>query len=90
MARLGRYFIPDQPLHIIQRGNNRNTVFFGDDDFAHYRDWLIAAAEANGGWALGNERFRQEIAAMAKRRAAPLPKGPRPSSAPDSRQMTLL
>ena len=23
MARLGRYFLPDQPLHVIQRDNNR-------------------------------------------------------------------
>jgi len=22
MARLGRYVLPDQPLHVIQRGNN--------------------------------------------------------------------
>ncbi len=238
MARLGRYFIPDQPLHIIQRGNDRQPVFFGDDDFAQYRAWLIDAAAANGltvhayvlmtnhvhllatpataaslprtmqalgrryvrfintalkrsgtlwegryraapiesedyfitccryielnpvrahmvahprqyrwssyrahadgvsdalaafhpvwrrlgrsvaerqaayrklikgnftpgfvealraatngGWALGSERFRQEIAAMAKRRAAPLPKGPRAQNATDERQMKLL
>jgi putative transposase len=48
MARLGRYFVPDQPLHVIQRGNDRKAVFFADDDFAQYREWLIAAAEANG------------------------------------------
>ncbi len=48
MARLGRYFVPDQPLHVIQRGNDRKAVFFADDDFARYHDWLIAAAEANG------------------------------------------
>jgi hemolysin D len=23
MARLGRYFLPGQPLHVIQRGNDR-------------------------------------------------------------------
>jgi len=48
MARLGRYFVPGQPLHVIQRGNDRQAVFFGDEDFAQYREWLIAAAEANG------------------------------------------
>ena len=238
MARLGRYFIPDQPLHVIQRGNDRKPVFFDDDDFAQYRDWLIAAAEANrltvhayvlmtnhvhllvtpaaadslprtmqtlgrryvryfntcyrrtgtlwegryraapidteeyfiaccryielnpvrahmvehlrqyrwssyrahaegrddalaafhpvlrwlgrsvearqqtyrdlikekldpgfvkalraatnGGWALGSERFRKDIAQAARRRAAPLPKGPRPAAAADQRQMKLL
>ncbi|MDR3528592.1 MAG: transposase [Rhizomicrobium sp.] len=48
MARLGRYFVPDQPLHVIQRGNDRQAVFFGEDDFVCYREGLIAAAEANG------------------------------------------
>ncbi|MBI3514508.1 MAG: transposase [Proteobacteria bacterium] len=44
MARLGRYFLPDQPLHVIHRGNNRGAIFFRDDDYAQYRDWLVAAA----------------------------------------------
>ena len=48
MARLGRYFLPDQPLHVIQRGNNRQKIFFAEDDFALYRDWLAEAAQANG------------------------------------------
>jgi hypothetical protein len=26
MARLGRTFLPDQPLHVIQRGDNRGAV----------------------------------------------------------------
>jgi len=24
---MGRYFVADQPLHVIQRGNNRQAVF---------------------------------------------------------------
>lgn len=48
MARLGRYFVPDQPLHVIQRGNNRGAVFLDDNDFTHYRDWLTAAADEHG------------------------------------------
>lgn len=48
MARLGRYFLPDQPLHVIQRGNNREAIFFDDDDYARYRDWLAAAAAEHG------------------------------------------
>ncbi len=48
MARLGRYFLPDQKLHFIQRGNNRGAIFFGDDDDGAYRDWLREAAEAHG------------------------------------------
>ena len=48
MARLGRYFLPGQPLHVIQRGNNRGAVFFTGDDRARYRAWLAEAAAANG------------------------------------------
>lgn len=48
MARRGRYFLPDQPLHVIQRGNNRGAIFFADADYVCYRDWLAAAAEEYG------------------------------------------
>ncbi|MDZ4738567.1 MAG: transposase, partial [Alphaproteobacteria bacterium] len=48
MARLGRYFIKDQPQHVIQRGIDRRAVFFTDADYEHYRDWLIDAAGENG------------------------------------------
>jgi len=48
MARLGRYFLPDQPLHVIQRGNNRAPIFFGGADYTRYREWLAAAASENG------------------------------------------
>jgi putative transposase len=48
MARLGRYFLPDQALHVIQRGNNREAIFFDTVDYAHYRDWLAAAAGEYG------------------------------------------
>jgi putative transposase len=45
MARLGRTFLPDQPLHVIQRGNNRGAICFCEDDYAQYRGWLAEAAE---------------------------------------------
>jgi putative transposase len=48
MARLGRYFLPDQPLHVIQRGNNREAIFFAENDYGCYRDWLAAAAAEYG------------------------------------------
>ena len=48
MARLGRYFLKDQPLHVIQRGIDRHAVFFSPDDYARYRDWLIEAADEYG------------------------------------------
>jgi putative transposase len=48
MARLGRYFIEGQALHVIQRGNNRKAVFFTDEDRVRYREWLTEAAGENG------------------------------------------
>ena len=48
VARVGRYFLPDQPLHVIQRGNNRDAIFFGQGDYARYREWLAAAAAEYG------------------------------------------
>ena len=199
MARLGRYFIEGQALHVIQRGNNRKAVFFTDEDRVRYREWLTEAAgenglkvhayvlmtnhvhllvtpaaakslpatmqslgrryvrhinlryrrsgtlwegryrahaeakddplaqfhdsfrrlgrslderqsawralirekldpafvaalraATNGGWAMGGVRFRKEIEAAARRRAAPLPPGPKPAAGHDTRQMRLL
>jgi len=48
MARSARYFLPDQPLHVIQRGNNRGAIFFAPGDYAHYRGWLAEAAAEYG------------------------------------------
>ena len=48
MARLGRYFLPDQPLHLIQRGNNRQAIFHCQDDYLAYRTWLAEAAAHYG------------------------------------------
>jgi putative transposase len=48
MARHGRYFLPDQPLHLIQRGNNRQAVFRGEDDYLIYREWLAEASAEFG------------------------------------------
>jgi putative transposase len=48
MARLGRYFVAGQPLHVIQRGNGSGRIFFTEADFAQYRAWLIEAAQAYG------------------------------------------
>jgi len=45
---LPRYFVPEVPLHLIQRGNNREVIFAGDEDFAYFRDCLIDAAHREG------------------------------------------
>ena len=43
MARLPRYYVKDQPQHIIQRGNNRQPIFA---DHADYRFYLVCLQEA--------------------------------------------
>ena len=44
MPRQARTFIPDQPVHVIQRGNDRGEIFFTACDYPRYRDWLQEAA----------------------------------------------
>ena len=48
MARLPRIVVPGQPLHIIQRGNNRQSCFFADDDHCFYLASLKDAADRYG------------------------------------------
>lgn len=43
--RLPRNVVPGQPLHIIQRGNNRQPIFFSRSDYRYYHESLIAAAD---------------------------------------------
>lgn len=45
MARLPRYYIKNQPQHIIQRGINNQDIFREDDDYLNYYQWLQLAAE---------------------------------------------
>src|SRR4030088_2260606 len=40
MARLARVVVPGHPHHVTQRGNGSARTFFGDGDYALYRDLL--------------------------------------------------
>jgi putative transposase len=40
MARKARVLLPGVPLHIIQRGHNRQQCFFDHGDYLVYLDWL--------------------------------------------------
>lgn len=40
MARRRRFCPVDFPVHVIQRGNNRRTMFASDADLAAYAHWL--------------------------------------------------
>jgi putative transposase len=46
MARLARVVIPGLPHHVTQRGNGRSRTFFGDEDYAFYRDLLAGSCRA--------------------------------------------
>ncbi|MBU1173908.1 MAG: transposase [Alphaproteobacteria bacterium] len=48
MSRLARLVVPGSPHLVTQRGNRRAEVFFGDGDYALYRDLLAAAARKAG------------------------------------------
>lgn len=45
MGRMQRLVMPGNPLHVIQRGNNRSAIFFAEDDYHHYLDSLHAALQ---------------------------------------------
>ena len=48
MPRRRRVHLPDMPLHIVQRGHNRDACFFGEDDYVSYRHWLGEALKETG------------------------------------------
>ena len=48
MPRRARIALPNVPIHIIQRGNNRQPCFFADEDYCRYLDWLSEYADKSG------------------------------------------
>ena len=45
MPRKPRFFIPDIPVHIVQRGYSHEPVFFDTPDYQTYLYWLQESAE---------------------------------------------
>ncbi|MFK8067414.1 MAG: transposase [Gammaproteobacteria bacterium] len=45
MPRKPRFFLPGVPVHVVQRGHNREPVFFDDADYQAYLTWLSNALE---------------------------------------------
>jgi putative transposase len=43
-----RIVVPGQALHIVQRGNNRQPVFFSNEDYRMYRETVQEAAASHG------------------------------------------
>ena len=48
MPRRPRLSLPGVPLHLIQRGNNRQACFFADEDYRFYLEWLSEHAGKTG------------------------------------------
>ena len=48
MPRRPRVVLPNVPLHLIQRGNNRQACFYADDDYRFYLGWLETYARDAG------------------------------------------
>jgi len=48
MPRKPRFFLPDVPSHIVQRGHNRDPVFFDIPDYQAYLLWLQEASDRYG------------------------------------------
>lgn len=48
MTRRPRVLLADYPLHIVQRGINREPCFFTDEDYYCYLHWLEESARACG------------------------------------------
>lgn len=48
MARQARTIIPGQAMHVMVRGNNRETIFLNEEDRRQYLIWLREAAKQFG------------------------------------------
>lgn len=48
MPRRARLHLPNIPLHIVQRGNNRAPCFFAEDDYRAYLQWLAQQSRCHG------------------------------------------
>ncbi|GJL76405.1 MAG TPA: transposase [Nitrosomonas nitrosa] len=46
MPRKRRFYLPGVPVHVFQRGYNRQPVFFEDEDYLAYLRFLKASADA--------------------------------------------
>lgn len=45
MPRKPRFYLPNNPVHIVQRGHSKNNVFFEKEDYQVYLDWLQEGSE---------------------------------------------
>ena len=48
MPRRPRIHLPGVPIHLVQRGHNRDACFFTDEDYLAYLEWLGDALKKSG------------------------------------------
>ena len=48
MPRRPRIHLPGLPLHVVQRGHNRDACFFTEEDYLAYQGWLAEALRKTG------------------------------------------
>ena len=48
MPRRPRIHLPGMPVHLVQRGHNRDACFFVEEDFLAYHEWLGEALRKTG------------------------------------------
>jgi putative transposase len=48
MPRKQRFYIPNIPAHVMQRGHNRDAVFFSEQDYFEYLKILKRVSESSG------------------------------------------
>jgi ribosomal protein S7 len=73
MARQARIIIPGQAMHVMVRGNNRETIFFSDVDRRQDLEWLREAAKKRGEKAM-NLRLAGELLEAAEGRGGAVKK----------------
>ncbi len=45
MPRKTRMYLPEVPVHVVQRGHNRDACFVVEDDFRYYRQVLVCQSD---------------------------------------------
>jgi putative transposase len=48
MPRKPRFFVPGVPVHIVQRGNNRQAIFFEEIDYEVSLSFILEALDRYG------------------------------------------
>ena len=48
MPRKARFYLPGQPVHVVQRGNCKQAVYYEDDDYRAYLKWLKEGTNKHG------------------------------------------